>query len=110
MKIPNPLKRRHLVEQDLDPKQALALADAYLAEDRVAEALDFLTKADARDRLEELRTTAIERGDVFLLRDVSQRLGEDPTAGDWEATARAAAGAGKETYAVEARRMADARR
>ena len=41
-RIPDPLKRRHLVEGDLDPAKALALAEAYLAEGRSQEAVAFL--------------------------------------------------------------------
>jgi hypothetical protein len=109
MKIPDPLKRRHLVEQALDAKQALAIADAYLTENRVVEALEFLSKAEAHDRLRELRQQALDSGDVFLVRDLSNRLGEELNAADWRAVAAAAEAAGKETYAIEARRLADAR-
>jgi hypothetical protein len=109
VKIPDPLKRRHLVEQKLDPKQALTLAEAYLEEGRIPEALEFLSKAEAMDRLRELRAGAIESGDVFVMRDVSRRLGEEPAAADWRALAEAASAAGKEAYALEARRMAEAR-
>jgi len=110
MKIPDSLKRRHLVEQDLDPKQALAVADAYLAENRIADAVEFLVKADAQDRLRELRQAAIDCGDIFLIRDLSHRLGEEPGESEWRTAAAAAEAAGKESYAIEARRMAEARR
>ena len=108
MKIPDPLKRRHLVEQKLDAKQALDLADAYLGENLVAEALEFLSQAEADDRLRELRSAAIVAGDVFLVRDVSHRLREEPRADEWRALAEAAEAAGKALYAIEARRLADA--
>ena len=36
--IPNPMDRRHLLEKRMDAKQAIALADAYLEEDRAVEA------------------------------------------------------------------------
>ena len=108
MKIPVSLKRRHLVEQDLAPAQALAIADAYLEGNRIADALEFLVKADAQDRLSELRRAAIDCGDVFLIRDLSYRLGEEPSAREWRAAADAAQAAGKETYAIEARRLAEA--
>lgn len=109
MNIPDSLKRRDLVEQDLDPKQALAAAEAYLAENRISDALEFLSKAGANDRLRELQQAAIDCGDVFLLREVSHHLGEEPGAREWRAAAAAAEAAGKDAYATEARRMADAR-
>jgi hypothetical protein len=108
-RIPNPLQRRHLLEQDLAPPRALAVAEAYLAEGRSAESLDFLAKAGAEDKLRALEEEAIASGDVFLLREVAQRLGEEPDADRWRRLAEAAEACGKEVYAHEARRMAEAR-
>ena len=54
-KLPDPLSRRHLLEQDLSEAKSRAIAEAYLAEERVVEALDFLRKAGAREQLAELR-------------------------------------------------------
>jgi len=104
--IPDPLKRRHLVEGDLDPARALALAEAYLAEHRTAEAIAFLEKAEARDRLAELRDRAVEEGDLFLLRATASALGEPVPAETWLRLAEAAVAAGKALYAQEARRQA----
>ena len=76
--IPDPLKRRHLLEDKLDPAKAVAIADGYLEEGRTNEALAFLVKADAREQLEELRDRAVEDGDPFLLRHACEALGEEP--------------------------------
>ena len=70
-KIPNPLERRHLIERALSADRARAIAEDYINADRVFEAIDFLEKADAQDRLAELRNGAIESGDAFLLRAVA---------------------------------------
>jgi len=105
-KIPNPLARRHLLERDLAPAQALRLAEAYLVEGRALEAVDFLRKADARDRLAELRDDAIAAGDSFLLRIVSTALGEAPDRASWDRLAVAADAAGKLRQAADARRQA----
>lgn len=107
-RIPDPLSRRHLVESDLDPAKAKALAEAYLAEERVIDALPFLAKAGDRERLEALRREAVEAGDPFLLRQVAEALGEPPDAAAWRELAERAAAAGKEVYATEARRNAAA--
>jgi hypothetical protein len=106
-KIPNPLDRRHLIEKDLKEAQALETAEAYLAAGRTVEAVDFLGKAGAHDRLAELRSGAIEAGDVFLLRAVARAMEEPPTGAEWGAIAEAAAHAGKDRYAAEARRQLD---
>jgi hypothetical protein len=106
-KIPNPLERRHLIEKDLSDAQALETAEAYLAAGRFVEAVDFLAKAHARERLAELRSQAIEAGDVFLLRGVARAMKEPPARTEWNAIAEAAAAAGKDRYAVEARRQVD---
>jgi len=104
--IPDPLKRRHLLEDDLDPARALVIAEAYLAEGRLCEALEFLAKAGARERLEGLRDEAVALGDPFLLRAACAALGEDPGRARWTATAEAARSAGKEVQARDAERQA----
>lgn len=105
-KIPDPLKRRHLVESPLDASRARAVAEAYLADGRRLEAIDFLRKAEARDELAALRDAAAEEGNVFLLRAAAGALGESPDAATWERTASHARAAGRELDAVEAERQA----
>lgn len=109
LRTPDPLKRRHLVEEALAPARALAIAESYLAADCIFDALAFLKKAGADDRLRALQSEAIARGDLFLVREIAALLGEEPGAAAWNAVADAAAAAGKERYAAEARRLAAAR-
>jgi len=104
--IPDPLKRRHLLEEALDPARAGAIAEAYLAVDRTVEAVAFLEKAGNRERLQALWDRALEEGDLFLLRSASAALGEEPSAEHWNRLAEAAEASGKARYAVEARRQA----
>lgn len=106
-KLPNPLARRHLLERELPAAQALATAEAYLAEGRELEAVDFLAKAKAGDALRELRGRAVESGDLFLLRSVLRASGERATREEWVALAAAAEAAGKERYAADARRQCE---
>lgn len=104
--IPNALDRRHLVEREMAPAQAQRIADAYLAEGRTIEALDFLRKAGASERISELRREAIATGDAFLLRSVAGLASERPSPEEWSALADAAAAAGRHQYAEQARRQA----
>ena len=106
-KIPGPLERRHIVEGKLGSAQALRYAEAYLAAGRRMEAVDFLRLAGASEQLQALRREAVESGDVFLLRSVATAIGAEPERAEWLAVAEAAAAAGKDRYAVEARRQAD---
>jgi hypothetical protein len=106
-RTPNPLERRHLVERELAPAPAQKLADAYLAEDRVLDALDFLVRAGDEQRLRELRRRAIESGDVFLLRALTRLTQAPAQREEWLELAAAAERAGKQRYAVEARRWAE---
>lgn len=106
-KLPDPLGRRHLIERELAPDQALAYAEAYMEEGRPVEAVDFFAKADAKESLESLRRDAIDAGDVFLLRAIAQAIGVFPNRNDWQEVARAAEAAGKERYAKEALRLAE---
>ncbi len=105
--IPDPLERRHLVERALAPTRALAIAEAYLEQGRELEAVDFLRKGEGAERLAELRSRALERGDPFLLRAVAVATGSPPEREEWRRLADAAAAAGKERYALEARRQAE---
>jgi len=106
-KIPNPLERRHQVEQKLPAERALAIAELYLEEGRCVEAVDYLALAEAGEKLGELRERAVGEGDVFLLRSVARAQGEAPRREEWERIAGAAEGRGLEAYAAEARRQAE---
>ena len=106
-KIPDPLERRHLIERPLDPARALAIADAYVAEGRTLDAVAFLRKANAPDRLEQLWQQALRDGDPFLLRESALALGREPDADAWRALESAAVAAGKDRYAAEARRQVE---
>jgi hypothetical protein len=105
-KIPGPLARRHLIEKGLDAPAALAIAEAYLADGRKFEALDFLAKAEAREKLAELREEAISEGDTFLVQAIARHLREPSSSEEWQRAADAAEAAGKERYAATARRQA----
>lgn len=106
-KIPGPLERRHLIERELPPARALEIAEAYLAEERVWEAIAFLQKAGARDRLLELAEQASQAGDTFLVRELCRAAGQEPTPEGWAETAAPARAAGKERFAAQAQRLAD---
>jgi hypothetical protein len=105
-KLPDPLRRRHLVEGGVDAGRALQIAEAYLKEGRSIEAVAFLMKAEAREQLVALREQALGEGDAFLLREVAAALGEEIDAAAWQSLAEAADASGKDRYAVEARRQA----
>lgn len=107
--IPDALSRRHwLSDEDLGAERALAVAEAYLAEDRVFEAVDFLGKAEANEKLLDIGRDAMASGDLFLFRAVCEASGEEADASDWRTLAEAAEAAGKTLYAAEARRQLQA--
>jgi hypothetical protein len=105
--IPDPLERRHLIERELSPARALAIAEAYLEQGREIEAIDFLRKGEDSEHLAELRRQAQERGDGFLLRAVARATGHGPEREEWSRLAAAAEAAGNERYALDARRQAE---
>jgi len=105
-KIPDPLRRRHLIEQELGPADCLALADAYLAEGRAPEAVAFLAKAGDGERIAALVDEAVADGDAFLLKQIADAADADPGPERWLAAADAAEAAGKLRYAEMARRHA----
>lgn len=105
--IPDPLERRHLLAREIPADQALRIAEAYLAEGRRPEAVEFLEKAGAAEPLEALRAEAIASGDVFLLRAVARAQGRTVPRDDWMRLAEAAAASGRLRYEEEARRQAE---
>ena len=104
--IPSPIERRHLVERDLGADQALGIAEAYLEAERFEEAVAFLAKAGADDRLKALADDAVAAGDVFLLTEISRVQGRDPDSETWQRLADSARRAGKDAYADTAERHA----
>ncbi len=105
--IPNPLERRHLIEREVAPEVSMRLAEAYLAEGRAWEAIVFLQKAGAQDRLSALREEAVAGGDFFLVRELTRVLGDELSAARWRDTSEAATAAGLTRYAASAHRMAE---
>ena len=106
-KIPLPLERRHLLQRDTSATQLLAIAEAYLEDDRQIEAVDFLKKAGASEKLEAMLEPATTSGDAFLLRAVASALGINPGAERWNRLQAVAEAAGKDLYADAARRHAE---
>ncbi len=105
-KIPDPLKRRHLVEQELESSQSQAIAELYLQDGRVQEAIDFLAMADSEEPLQALAEEAVAKGDAFLLKQLGVALKRDFDAATWSTLAEAAEASGKLEYAETARRQA----
>jgi len=105
-KIPNPLEQRHLLVKELPEAQARELAEAYLEAGRRTEAIEFFAKASAREDLQRLRDEAIEAGDAFLMKMISEKLETEPSAEDWQRLGAAAEAAGKERYVGVAARQA----
>ena len=95
------------MERGSGEAQAGRVAQAYLAEGRELEALDFLAQAGDQEGLAGLRQSAIAAGDLFLLKAVAQFVEEKPQRQDWETLAAAAEAAGKLGYAEDARRQAE---
>ena len=103
--VPSPLERRVLLEKQLDPAHALRIAEAYLVEDRTVEALAFLRRAEAGERLGAILAEAVAAGDAFLVRETCSALRRSPTNTEWQAVAQAASTAGKLRYAEQAHRQ-----
>jgi hypothetical protein len=106
-KLPNPLEHRHLLERDLDAGEAVAYADVYIEEDRPLDAVEFLAKAGASERLSELAETAIREGNAFLLKRIFAVQGLEAGQESWQRLAEAAEANGLESYARAARRLAE---
>jgi len=104
--IPDPLNRRFLLEKNLSKEKFLEIAEAYVAEGREIDALDFFARAEVPERLLELREEAIQRGDGFLLRSICGLSKEEPTREEWTRLVEVAEAKGMLRYAETARRQA----
>jgi len=107
-RIPHPPPRKPHNEREIENEKSLALADIYLEQGRLVEAVDFLVKAEANDRIEALKSDAVADGDAFLLKAIADATRNDPGADAWRALAEAAETHGKALYAEMARRHARA--
>ena len=105
-KHPDPLSRRHLLEREIEPSKASAIAKAYLDEGREIEAIDFFAKLEDRGALEKIQSVAVERGDVFLMKAASAGLGEEPSAERWKKLGERAGELGRVRDAESAQRLA----
>jgi hypothetical protein len=104
--VPDPMARRHLIEKEMESSQSLALAETYLADGRASEAVVFLVKAGADDRIGDLMEQAVSEGDAFLLKQIVDASRRECAPERWLALADAAEAVGKQRYAEMARRHA----
>ncbi|MHC5057865.1 MAG: hypothetical protein ACYTKD_24625 [Planctomycetota bacterium] len=102
-RLPRPLRRREILYGiDTPPETLSGLADAYLQEGLVFDAVDFFAQAGDRDGLGHVKKLAIETGDAFLLRGVKEAVPDLVEKADWDELARAAKSLGKDAYAGRA--------
>ena len=106
VQVPNPLQRRHLLEQKLAPERAVGIAAAYAEAEQWVDAIAFYAKAEAFDELGKIAERAVEQGDEFLFSAAMGALAQEANQEQWEKLARAAEGLGKMRYAENARRVA----
>lgn len=103
------LEKRDLMSQTAASTDTLLhWAEKYEQEGRVADAIDFYTKAGARDALSRLLDRARDEGDLFLMRRLHQALGSVAHTEEWLALARKAEELGKFAFAAEAYRLGGA--
>lgn len=109
--IPDPLTRRELLHlRQKRPVDHAGIGQAYLAQGRHSEALDFLERIqDAAERARlvgAVRDQAIALGDAFVLARVNGLLPLER--GQWERAFAAAKAAGKPRFALRlARQLGD---
>ena len=90
-RLPRPLRRREILYgADTPPETLSALADSYLNEGLVFDAVEFFAQAKDREGLAHIRKIALETGDAFLLRRVKETMPDLIEKSDWDELARAA--------------------
>ena len=83
-------KRAVLYSERASKDEQNAVADAFIAEERYGEALEFLELTRDAGRLDEIRRIGIEAGDTFLLLRAERISGEAVPAETWKQTAERA--------------------
>lgn len=84
-------KRNLLHGAKTTPAARSALGAAYLASDRVEDALDFFEQAKDLEALRGLKDRALKEGDAFVLARFDRIAGLEVTSAEWQEAARAAA-------------------
>ncbi len=103
------LEKRDLMSQmAASSENLLHWGEKYEQAGRVADAIDFYTKAGAKDALSRLLDKARAEGDLFLMRRLHHALGSVAHAEEWLALARKAEELGKFAFAAEAYRLGGA--
>jgi len=103
--LPRPLERREILYGQATPRERLLeLAEAYFAEGRLFDAVDFFAQARGREGLARIKGRALAEGDAFLLRRVQEAMPELVGAADWQLLEASARSAGKLLYAERASR------
>lgn len=95
-----------MIQRELADETSLKIAEAYVAEGRSHEAIEFFLKAGADEQLETIVHDAIEAGDAFLVQSVVRATGSEIGPEQWLRCAEAAQAQGKFLYADVARRQA----
>jgi predicted negative regulator of RcsB-dependent stress response len=102
-KLPAPDKVRYLLVSDqATPEEFDRHGDLFLTAGRFDDAMFFYEKSKSKDRLDQVKTKAMESGDAFLLQWVAKIDRARVMQTDWERLGDAALAKGKLEFARQA--------
>jgi hypothetical protein len=102
-KILTCLKKRDLLHNPQAGDNELSQhGQEYLAQERLADALDFFEKARNREGIQQIRDRSIQEGDPFLLQQTSKLLQIKVDQGEWRRAGEKALAEGRLRQALAA--------
>lgn len=106
----NTLHKREVLYGGRTPPERLnMIAEEFLAEERLSDALDFFEQADNRAGLAKIKRIAMENGDTFLLHRLEKFDPASVTKDDWQRIGETAMRLGKSSMAAfAAKKLEDA--
>ncbi len=99
------VEKRNLLFGNTSPSDLVGVAEAYLSEGRISDALAFFVRAENEAGIAKILEGAVADGDTFLLEQV-RLAGREVPADAWKRTAENAKAAGKIMFAIKAFRAA----
>lgn len=103
MKLPDYKEKQRILYIAAKPaKDLIAFGDAYLADNRVSDAIDCYQKAGYAEGMEKIKALAREDGDVMIYQQILKALNRTASADEWDDIGRRALDKKKFAFAMAA--------
>ena len=101
--LPDPQAKREMLHGE-KPVECQKYGDMFFEAQRYNDAIDFYARDGLKDGLRRVKDVALESGDYFLLKRISNLLPDEVGEQDWEKLAISAESHGKLNFAIWAKK------